>query len=378
MHAQCAAFLIVRHRLDHGAEDVGIDLGPIEIPHMDEVGAGDLAETRHLHAAGEQPAVHVGERIRPELGGGAFPLGDFRIHRPEDFRDHLVGVRGIPGAHLIDGGGKSPRAGEDIRILGEEAEDQPRHEVVQVMAAGGGAPLGIVFKQLDVELVQAAGGLDIKGVFAYLPHRGDPRQRQEETKMIREFRVIAGNRFAVRKVLRLELHAIGGEDELRLVLQRRRAFPKGCQGIRDRPRRAGGEVDVIPLEDTGGEIGLVGGAFALCLEAFDSCRLVPEGFEEVEREAGRIELCFREGGDCFFDFDGVHGRIGRMSEWACSVLAFPRHAGRKNNRGNSHEGSERRGTLGLLKPAVALRESAVLRAGNLGFHRGLSVAMKRG
>jgi len=132
--------------------------------------------------------------------------------------------------------------------------------------------------------------------------------------VIGEFLVIAGSRFPIRKVLRLELRAIRGEYELRLVLRGGRAFPQGCQGIRDRPRRAGGEVDVVPLEDSAGEIGLVGGAFSLSLEAFDGSGLVAEGFEEVEREAGRIELRLRKGGDCFFDFDGIHAGYGEGVE----------------------------------------------------------------
>ncbi len=59
-----------------------------------------------------------------------------------------------------------PAAVEDVGILGEEAEDQPRHEMVHVVAALGGAPVRVVLQQLDVEPVQAAGGADVEGVFA--------------------------------------------------------------------------------------------------------------------------------------------------------------------------------------------------------------------
>ena len=44
------------------------------------------------------------------------------------------------------------RAGavEDVSPLGEETEDQPRHETVHVVATLSFAPLGIVLQQLDV------------------------------------------------------------------------------------------------------------------------------------------------------------------------------------------------------------------------------------
>ena len=51
---------------------------------------------------------------------------------------------------------------EDVGVLGEEAEDQPRHEVVHVVAALGRAPIRIVLQQLDIEPVEAAGRLDVE------------------------------------------------------------------------------------------------------------------------------------------------------------------------------------------------------------------------
>jgi hypothetical protein len=49
-----------------------------------------------------------------------------------------------------------------------------------------GVPLWVVLQQLDIEPVQAAGGLDVEGVLADLLDRGDARQRQEEAKVIVE------------------------------------------------------------------------------------------------------------------------------------------------------------------------------------------------
>jgi hypothetical protein len=60
--------------------------------------------------------------------------------------------------------GEQALAVEDVGVLGEEAEDQPRHEVVHVVAALGLAPFGVVLQQLDIELVEAAGRPDVEGV----------------------------------------------------------------------------------------------------------------------------------------------------------------------------------------------------------------------
>ena len=61
VHAERAAFLVLRDRLDHRAEDVRVDLCPVEAADVEQVGARDPAEARHVHAAGEQPAIHVGK-----------------------------------------------------------------------------------------------------------------------------------------------------------------------------------------------------------------------------------------------------------------------------------------------------------------------------
>jgi hypothetical protein len=73
-----------------------------------------------------------------------------------------MGVRRIFRAHLRDGLGEQPFAGEDDRVLGEETEDKPRHEVIHVVAAHGGAPFGVVFQKFDIEPVQAAGRPDVE------------------------------------------------------------------------------------------------------------------------------------------------------------------------------------------------------------------------
>ena len=118
---------------------------------------------------------------------------------------------------------KQALADEDVGVLGEEAEDQPRHEVVHVVAALGRAPFGVVLQQFDVEPVEAAGGPDVEGVFADLADGADARQRQEEAEVVREVLIGAGDGLAARQVFGLEVDAVGGQDELRLGLGRRRA-----------------------------------------------------------------------------------------------------------------------------------------------------------
>ena len=50
VHAQLAALFVVGHGLNHGAEDVGVDLRPVEAADVDEVGTGGFGETRHFRA----------------------------------------------------------------------------------------------------------------------------------------------------------------------------------------------------------------------------------------------------------------------------------------------------------------------------------------
>ncbi len=65
VHAERAALLVLGDGLDHRAEDVRVDLRPVETADVEEVGARDPAEARHVQAAGEQPAVHIGEHVGP-------------------------------------------------------------------------------------------------------------------------------------------------------------------------------------------------------------------------------------------------------------------------------------------------------------------------
>ena len=126
-----------------------------------------------------------------------------------------MGVGRVLSAHLRDSIGEQAVAVEDAGVLGEEAEDQPRHEVIHVMAAFGRAPLGIVLQKLDIKPIQAAGRPDVEGVLTDLPDGRDARKRQEEAEMVGKILVSAGNGFAARQVLGLKIHTVGRKDELR-------------------------------------------------------------------------------------------------------------------------------------------------------------------
>ena len=89
-------------------------------------------------------------------------------------------------AALRDRVGEQSGSAEDVGVFGEEAEDQPRHEVVHVVAALGLAPIGVVLQKFDVEPIEAAGRPDVEGVLADLPDGRDARQRQEEAEMVGE------------------------------------------------------------------------------------------------------------------------------------------------------------------------------------------------
>jgi hypothetical protein len=127
-----------------------------------QIGARNFAETRHVHVAGEQTAIDIGERISPSGQPYALSILNFRVHGAEQNSDDLVGVGGVLRAHLRDDIGKQALPDEDVGVLGEKAKDEPRHEVIHVVAALGPAPLGVVLQQLDIKPVQAAGRPDVE------------------------------------------------------------------------------------------------------------------------------------------------------------------------------------------------------------------------
>ena len=145
VHAQGAAFLVVGDGLDHRAEDVGVDLLPVEPADEEQVGAGDLAEPRRFDAAGEEAAVDVGELIGPgaecrRLRGR--PFGVFMARNSSASTSCVFEPSRAVICSMVAVNRR--RAVEDTGVFGEEAEDQPGEEVVEVLAAGVRVPVGVV------------------------------------------------------------------------------------------------------------------------------------------------------------------------------------------------------------------------------------------
>ena len=143
-----------------------------------------------------------------------------------------------------------PLAIEDVGILGEEAEDQPRHEVIHVVAALGRAPIGVVLQKFDIEPVQAAGRPDVEGVLADLLDGRDARQRQEEAEMVGKVLVGAGDGLAARQVFGLKVRAVGRQDELRFALWRSRGSAFSAVSVFVTcPASQVGDMDIVGLKN---------------------------------------------------------------------------------------------------------------------------------
>lgn len=192
---------------------------------------------------------------------------------------------------------------EDAGVFGKEAENQPRHEVIEIMSAIRRVPVRVFPEQLDIELVQASGGLDVESVFANLFDRGDSCQRQKKTEVIGKIGVVADERFAISEVFRFQSFAIGGEDELCFGARRLRAVAQCVQRFGNATIFANSEMDIIALKNAAGQIGLIRIAAAKPLERG---LLVAKRFEEGERKIHRVKRGFGELGNGFFDFDSVH------------------------------------------------------------------------
>ena len=79
MKPKRAALLVLRDRLDHRTENVGIDPCPVERADMKQVGARDPREPRNLDRAGEKAAVDV------RKGMVSAQRGQFHAARPSVF-----------------------------------------------------------------------------------------------------------------------------------------------------------------------------------------------------------------------------------------------------------------------------------------------------
>lgn len=186
--------------------------------------------------------------------------------------------------------------------------------MVHVGAALGARPFRVVLQQRHIEPVQPTGRADVERAFANLLDRGDARERQEETEVVREVGIVAGDGFAAGQVFGLKLLPIGREDELGLVRCRLRTFAQRCERLANPTGRACRDVDVATLKDTARKIGLIGSAFTVLPQTVDGRLLVPEGGEELEGKLDPIKRLGRELGYGFFDFDGVHKKTDSSVE----------------------------------------------------------------
>ena len=82
-------------------------------------------------------------------------------------------------------------AEKDVGVLGEEAEDEPRHEVIHFVAAVRSLPLGTLLQKLDIESIQPTRRPDVERALSDLLDGRNSRKREEEAKVIRQVRVIA-------------------------------------------------------------------------------------------------------------------------------------------------------------------------------------------
>jgi hypothetical protein len=95
-----------------------------------------------------------------------------------------MGVRPISLAHPLDRGRKQIVADKNVSALREKTEDQPRHEVVHVVAPCRRSPIGILFQKLDIEFVQAPGGSDVERIVADRLGRRNAGEDQEKGEAI--------------------------------------------------------------------------------------------------------------------------------------------------------------------------------------------------
>ena len=187
VHAERAALLVLGDRLDHRAEDVGVDLRPVETADVEEIGARDPAEARHVRCCRRTARRSHRETRRPNGAVLALARSSILVFMARNSSPITSWVLDESRALICSIVAVNRPSPLKMSVsLGEEAEDQPRHEVVHVVAALGRAPFGVVLQKLDIEPVQAAGRPDVEGAFADLLDGGDAGQRQEEAEMVRE------------------------------------------------------------------------------------------------------------------------------------------------------------------------------------------------
>ena len=106
-----------------------------------------------------------------------------------------MGVARLRIGHLADSFGEKVRL-ENPCALREEAEDEPRHELVEFGPTRIDSPILVVLQELDIEPVEPAGRLDVDRVVRDLADGGDARERQEEAEVFCKVGIGARDRVA--------------------------------------------------------------------------------------------------------------------------------------------------------------------------------------
>ncbi|MNF97515.1 hypothetical protein D3C84_803460 [compost metagenome] len=213
---------------------------------MQQISPRHTRETRHLGTAGKKAAIHIGEAANPigQAGLNSGTLGQLDVHGAENFRQHLMGVGAVAFAVLLNRFGKQAIAIKDVSVFCKKTEHQPRHKVVHVGATFVLGPVRVLVQQLDVQLVQAAGGAHVDGVVLDLLDGGDAGQRQQETEVVGKVRVVAGDGFTRDQLFGLQRLPIGGKDKLGLGFCGGRAGAQCLERFAHATRLACGDMNV--------------------------------------------------------------------------------------------------------------------------------------
>ncbi len=83
MHPQRPAFLIIRHRLNHGTENIGVDLRPVKIANVKQIGASNLTKSGYLYITRKESTVYIGKLICPIADLGSFSRFESGTHGPK-------------------------------------------------------------------------------------------------------------------------------------------------------------------------------------------------------------------------------------------------------------------------------------------------------
>src|SRR5699024_7016235 len=110
-----------------------------------------------------------------------------------------------------------------------------------------------------------------------------------KAEVLGKVRKAGGHGLAAGEIFRLHGPAIGGEDKLGLGLAGGRTGPQCVQSGAHLTFVTDGDVNVVALQDTAGNVGAVGAAFAGAAQALDGGGLVIEGRQEGEGKFLRVE-----------------------------------------------------------------------------------------